>query len=121
MSDQTRLAALSDGPTSALLNSAGAVRSFATGGAVAPTEAQKEAGNYRKGHVRVHGMDLSIETPKGAKRSGKGKDGKPWSVTMPAHYGYIRGTKGADGDHVDTYLGPHPGNPNVHVVDQVDA
>jgi hypothetical protein len=121
MSDQTRLAALSDGPTSALINSAGAVRSFATGGAVAPTEAQKEAGNYRKGHVRVHGMDLSIETPKGAKRSGKGKDGKPWSVTMPAHYGYIRGTKGADGDHVDAYLGPHPGNPNVHVVDQVDA
>jgi hypothetical protein len=66
-------------------------------------------------------MNLSIENEKGSTRSGVGKDGKKWSVAMPAHYGYIKGTTGADGDHVDAYLGPHPGHPTVHVVDQVDA
>lgn len=54
-----------------------------------PTEAQKEAGNYRKGKVTVAGLDITIENPKGSRRSGVSKDGTPWSVVMPAHYGYI--------------------------------
>ncbi|AZB55026.1 hypothetical protein EBL89_06760 [Cereibacter sphaeroides] len=70
-----------------------------------PTEAQKEAGNYRKGHARIQGTDLSIETPKGATRSGKAPDGSEWSVEMPAHYGYFKGSIGADKDHVDFYMG----------------
>lgn len=74
--------------------------------APAPTEAQKEAGNYKKGHARWNGLDLSIETAKGQTRSGTGPDGNPWSVTMPADYGYFRRTEGADGDHVDFYMGP---------------
>jgi hypothetical protein len=101
---------------------------FAHGGRVlpsninhSPTEAQKEAGNYAKDHVRVHGLDIAIENAKGKERSGVDKDGKKWSVRMPAHYGYIKRSEGADSDHVDVYLGPHPKAPLVFVVDQVDA
>lgn len=86
-----------------------------------PTEAQIEAGNYKKGHVKVHGLDISIENAKGSERSGKDADGKPWSVTMPAHYGYVKRTEGADGDQVDVYLGEDMDAPQVHIVDQVDA
>lgn len=86
-----------------------------------PTEAQKAAGNYAKGHVKALGFDITIENPRGAMRRGVGGNGKPWSVRMPAHYGYIKRTEGADGDHVDVYLGPHLKSPNVFVVDQVDA
>lgn len=86
-----------------------------------PTEAQKEAGNYRKGHVRVQGLDISIENPAGTERRGVGPDGKPWSVVMPATYGYVRGSKGADGDQVDVYIGPAPESGTVYVVDQQDA
>jgi hypothetical protein len=86
-----------------------------------PTEAQKAAGNYAKDHVRIHGLDITIENAKGSKRSGVDKGGKPWSVTMPAHYGYIKGTVGRDKDHVDVYLGPHSKAPLVFVVDQKNA
>lgn len=85
-----------------------------------PTPAQAEAGNYKKGRVKVHGLDISIETAKGKERTGVGKDGKPWSVTMPAHYGDIKGTEGADGDAVDVYLGDYPDSDRVFVVDQID-
>lgn len=86
-----------------------------------PSDAQKEAGNYAKDHVRIQGLDLTIENAKGSKRSGVDKGGKPWSVTLPHHYGYIKGSVGADKDHVDCYLGPHKNAPNVWVVDQQDA
>jgi inorganic pyrophosphatase len=69
-----------------------------------PTEGQKEAGNYRKGHVKAMGLDISIENPSGSERSGTDKDGKPWSVQMPHHYGYIKGTKGKDKDHLDVFI-----------------
>lgn len=95
----------------------------ARGGAVhnsAPTEAQKRAGNYAKTHKYFHGLDITIENLKGRSRSGVGKDGKPWSVRMPAHYGYIKRTEGADGDHVDCYLGPNLKSDQVFVVDQKD-
>jgi hypothetical protein len=85
-----------------------------------PTDAQKEAGNYKKGHVKVDGMDVSIENPKGSTRSGKDADGKEWHTEMHNDYGYIRGTKGVDGDHVDVYFSEHPDNGNVYVVDQVN-
>lgn len=86
-----------------------------------PSEEQKEAGNYRMGHIAWNGLDITIESPKGAMRSGRDSDGEEWSVRMPAHYGYIRRTTGADGDHVDIYMGPHPDNDFVLIVDQVDA
>lgn len=86
-----------------------------------PTEAQAQAGNYRKGHLRLHGMDIAIESPKGSERRGTDPDGKPWSVTMPAHYGYVKRTEGADGDAVDLYIGDRPDAQEVYVVDQIDA
>lgn len=85
-----------------------------------PTEAQKEAGNYKKGHIKVHGFDVSIENPAGGKRRGQDKNGKKWEVAMPAHYGYIRGTEGKDKDHLDVYVGPNEQSDQVFIVDQID-
>lgn len=97
----------------------------ALGGAVNhnhnPSEAQKKAGNYAKTHKFFQGLDITIENLKGKARRGIGKDGKPWSVTMPANYGYLKRTEGADGDHVDCYLGPSEKSDQVFVVDQKDA
>lgn len=86
-----------------------------------PTDAQKSSGNYTKGHLKAHGLDITIENPKGSERSGIGGDGKRWSVKMPASYGYVKGTEGHDGDHVDVYLGPDHASQKVYVVDQIDA
>ena len=86
-----------------------------------PTEAQKEAGNYKKGHVNIQGLDVSIENPKGSTRRGTDPDGNEWSVEMKAHYGDVRGTQGADGDAVDVFIGPNPESDQVFVVDQVNA
>jgi N12 class adenine-specific DNA methylase len=83
-----------------------------------PTEAQKEAGTYAKGHVKWNGLDITIETPKGAERSGKGADGESWSVAMPGHYGYIRRTVGKDGDQVDVTFGDDPKSSRAFIVDQ---
>lgn len=85
-----------------------------------PTEGQKEAGNYKKGHVSIQGMDITIENPKGSKRSGIDKEGKPWEVEMNNAYGYFKRTEGKDGDHVDVFIGEHPTSEKVFVVDQVD-
>ena len=85
-----------------------------------PTEGQKEAGNYKMGHVKVDGIDITIENPKGSVRSGKDASGKEWSVTMNNTYGYIRGTRGVDGDHIDIFLSDNPESGNVYVIDQVD-
>ncbi|WP_260392963.1 LPD38 domain-containing protein [Aeromonas jandaei] len=85
-----------------------------------PTEAQKEAGNYKKGHLTLHGMDIALENPKGSTRSGTDKDGKAWQSTMAHDYGYIKRTMGADGDHVDVFIGDKPDSEMVYVVDQVD-
>ena len=85
-----------------------------------PTEAQKEAGNYKKGKVRLHGLDISIENPKGSTRKGKDQDGKEWSSEMKHHYGDIKGTTGADGDSIDVFIGDNPESQKVFVVDQVD-
>lgn len=89
----------------------------------APTEAQKVAGNYAKEHISFQGLPISIENKKGSERSGIGPDGKRWRCTLPADYGYIKrteGAEGADGDHVDVYVGPHKGSRQVFLVNQVD-
>jgi hypothetical protein len=85
----------------------------------APTEAQKKAGNYAKTHWNLHGMNIAIENLAGTKRSGVDHRGEPWEVTMPYHYGYIKGTKGADGDHLDVAVGPLMGNgTEAHIINQ---
>ncbi|GEM_PF-506875 len=85
-----------------------------------PTDAQKDAGNYKKGHVSVQGLDISIENPRGSTRSGVSEDGKAWSNTMSDHYGYVKRTVGADNEQVDVYVGPNPDSDRVYVVDQID-
>lgn len=78
-----------------------------------------QAGNYRKGHVTIQGLDITIETPAGATRSGVDAKGNPWSVTLKNAYGYIKRTESAaDGDHIDVFIGPRPDSELVFVVDQ---
>jgi hypothetical protein len=86
-----------------------------------PTPAQAEAGNYPKAHVNYQGFDVAVETPRGGVRSGVGPDGEPWSVEMPVSYGYIKKTKGTDGEQLDAYLGPNPQARQVYLIDQVHA
>lgn len=86
-----------------------------------PTEAQKLAGNYKHGHVSIHGLNISIENAKGSQRSGTDPDGKPWSVDMPNHYGYVKRTTGADGEQVDVYVGDAAEATTAYVIDQNDA
>ena len=85
-----------------------------------PTEAQKEAGNYKKGHIKVDGLDITIEQPKGSIRRGTDANGKQWESEMHNTYGYIRGTESVDGDHIDIFLSDNPTEGNVFVVDQVN-
>jgi len=90
-----------------------------------PTDAQKEAGNYKKGPAKVGGLNVAIENPVGSVRRAKADAPKQWETTMQAHYGYFKG-KGVraiapDKDRVDTFI--KPGTPAdydgpVFVVDQ---
>lgn len=81
----------------------------------APTDAQKLAGNYRKGHVRINGHDISIENPAGSQRD-------PRWPALKNHYGYFKGTVGKDKDHVDVFMTDRADDPSlpVYVVDQVN-
>lgn len=86
-----------------------------------PTEAQKEAGNYKKGHVQVGTFDITIEQPQGSVRKGTDANGKQWKSKMHNTYGYFRGTEGVDGDHIDVFLSNDIDGWNgrkVYVVDQ---
>ena len=86
-----------------------------------PTEKQKEAGNYKMGHISIKGMPISIENPRGSFRKGKDKDGVEWEIEMKNHYGYFTNTtgNGKDGDAVDVFIGPHPDDfDRVYVIDQ---
>lgn len=83
-----------------------------------PTDAQKEVGNYQKGHdtETVPGHHVSIENPAGSKR-------RPEWPTLQSHYGYLRGTRGRDKDHIDIFIKsgtPRAYRGNVFVVDQID-
>ena len=83
-----------------------------------PTGSEKKLGNYPKGHFRLRGLSISVENAKGSKRGEKDENGKDRSVKMPAAYGYINGTMGADDMQVDCYIGKHPESPLVWVIDQ---
>lgn len=83
-----------------------------------PTEAQKEAGNYKKGPVSIQGLDISIENPAESSRKGIDDNGKPWETPLEHHYGYIKKTEGKDGDHVDVFVGNNPDSPNAYIIDQ---
>lgn len=88
---------------------------------VNPTDGQKEAGNYKKGHVNIGAFDVTIEQPKDSVRSGVDRNGKKWETKMNNTYGYIRGTEGVDGDHIDVFLADDMSgfeDKTVYVVDQ---
>ncbi|MFH7347263.1 PLxRFG domain-containing protein [Acinetobacter variabilis] len=85
-----------------------------------PTQAQIEAGNYKKGHIKVHGLDIAVENPRGSERRGTDPDGKEWAHTMSDHYGYLKRTVGADNENIDTYVGRNPESEQIFVVDQID-
>jgi hypothetical protein len=84
---------------------------------------QAEAGNYRHGHCRLHGMGITIETGKGMTRKGTDKSGKSWSIELKNSYGYIKRTQSeADGDHIDVFLNDGDVEHElVFIVDQVKA
>jgi hypothetical protein len=86
-----------------------------------PSPAQQQAMNYKMGHVRLHGLDISIENPAGSTRRGVDPDGNPWESQMAAHYGRIKGSRGADDEHVDVFVGPDDAARKVYVVDQLNA
>lgn len=83
-----------------------------------PTEAQKEAGNYKMGHVTFAGFKISIENAKGSKRYWTDEKGNTGYNEMKHHYGYFSKSLGHDGDHVDVFLGDNQDSDKVYVVDQ---
>lgn len=84
-----------------------------------PTEAQKQKGNYKKGKVKIKGLQITIENPVGSTRSGVDSDGNSWKITMPFTYGYFNKTLGKDGEQVDVYLGNCLDEFDVYIIDQV--
>ena len=110
------------GPSKEAIDAAAAAAASSPANDLAPpTDGQKEAGNYVKGKIRFDGFNVSIETPKGAERTSKADAPEPWSVTMPAHYGYIKGTVGSDGDQVDVFIGDAADNGRYWVINQNHA
>ncbi|TQC96421.1 hypothetical protein FK216_12090 [Moraxellaceae bacterium AER2_44_116] len=86
-----------------------------------PTLAQLAAGNYKKGVVMVKGLSIAIENPAYTYRKGMDKSGKEWMCLMQAHYGYIQGHRGNDGDEMDVFIGNVPENDTVYIVNQKTA
>jgi hypothetical protein len=85
-----------------------------------PTDAQIKAGNYKKGRFSWNGMQIVIENPRGSVRRGVASNGEIWKRDMTAHYGYISGTKGTDGDQVDVFMGRNPESEVVFVICQTN-
>lgn len=83
-----------------------------------PTDGQKEAGNYKKGHIKILGFNISIENPKGGYRTGKDRNGKEWKTLMHNDYGYFTRTLGKDGDAVDVFIGPNLKSRKIFPIDQ---
>jgi superfamily II DNA or RNA helicase len=73
-----------------------------------------------QGQTEVQGIPVAIENRKGSVRKGKDPDGNEWRTKMQNPYGYIKGTKGADGEEVDAYVGPDKEAPKAFVVHQRD-
>jgi hypothetical protein len=98
---------------------AGSTEKAAAGDIDTHSQARLDAGNYTKGHIRLHGLDISIENPRGSFRGKRDNDGTVrWKVRMPAHYGYIRKTQGADNTQVDVFVGKRLDSTKIWVLDQ---
>ncbi|WP_109479107.1 hypothetical protein [Paraburkholderia sp. C35] len=84
----------------------------------APTIAQQDAGNYKKGRAAVADIPVVIENPRGSLREWRAADGTSGANLMKFHYGYVEGVTGADGDELDCYVGPYPEAQTAYVVNQ---
>ena len=78
------------------------------------------SGHKLQDKYKFAGFEISIENKKDSTRSGKDKDGHEWHCKMYFDYGYIRGTEGVDGDHVDVYIGDNEQSASVYIVHQND-
>lgn len=83
-----------------------------------PSDAQKKAGNYKMGHIKILGFDVTIENPRGSYRTGIDNNGKKWGVKMPNHYGYIKSTEAKDGDAIDVFIGKDLKSEKIFIIDQ---
>ncbi|TGM05994.1 chromosome partitioning protein ParB [Leptospira barantonii] len=83
-----------------------------------PTPLQIRAGNYKKTHIWFRGLPITIENKKGSYRTGTDPDGNTWKNKIHYDYGYLKRTKGADGDHVDVFVGPDNESDVVFVINQ---
>lgn len=78
------------------------------------------AAHKLQGRVKLYGFEISIENAKGSvRRWHDPHSGESGSTKMQHDYGYIRGTRGTDGDHVDVYVGPSTDSQKVFVIDQM--
>lgn len=102
---------------SAMIDAAAHGGAFGNNTHPTPSDAQCKAGNYRVGRLQFHGLPICIEQPRDSVRSGIDPDGASWSCRMAAHYGYISGTKGTDGDAVDCFVGQLP-TKNAYIINQ---
>jgi len=76
------------------------------------------SGHKLQGRTKFQGLDISVENKAGTYRSGTGPDGKKWRTKLHYTYGYIRGTKGVDKDHVDCFIGPDKNSTKVFIIHQ---
>lgn len=76
------------------------------------------SGHKLQGRTAFRGLNISIENKKGTIRRGVDSDGHKWAIKMHFDYGYIRGTEGVDGDHVDCYIGDNIDAKNVYIIHQ---
>ena len=83
-----------------------------------PTDKQIESGNYKKGKFNLYGLRISIEQPANSFRTGTDNDGSAWSCRLSANYGYILGTTGNDGDHIDCFIGSYPESETIYIINQ---
>ena len=78
------------------------------------------SGHKLQDRTSWNGLKISIENKKGSVRRGVDKDGHQWATKMHFDYGYIRGSEGTYGDHVDCYLGDNMDAKKVYIVHQND-
>lgn len=85
-----------------------------------PSVAQLKHGNYKKGRFEWAGLKVAIEQPRNSYREGVDPSGKAWRTRLAAHYGYLVGTRGMDGDPIDCFFGIQPESEKVYAINQVD-
>lgn len=74
-----------------------------------------------KAIINFKGLPIMIENPVGSVRTGIDKAGERWQTKFYYPYGYIAGTKGADKEGLDCFIGNNPTSDKVFIVHQTDG